>query len=106
MVGHRVEQGHVGVRNNADPIGIQILIRGRALRVDRDELGARVADLSPRTVHTVVRHRIFDAVVLDRITADQHEHFGIVADHFPCGLGGIHLHITDDMRQADLACTG
>ncbi len=102
MVGHGEEQRGIGVGDDLQPLGVQVAVGRRALRVDRDELDPGVADLFPGAIHAVVGDAVFDAVVLDRVGADQHEHLGVVADDFPGGLAGVDLHVADHARQEHL----
>ena len=102
MPAHRQEQRGIGVGDDLHPLGAHGLVGGGALRVDRHELHAGIADRLPARIHLVVGHGVFDAVVLPRVATHEHEDLGVVADHFPGRLRRIHLHVADDVRQADL----
>lgn len=106
VMGHAQEQRDVRVGHDLHPVRIQVGIRRRALRVDRDEAAARVADLGPGAGHAVVGHGELDPVVLDRVAADEDEDLGVVAHDLPCGLGRIDLHVADDVRQGHLRRAG
>ena len=103
---HAQEQRDVRVRDDLHPIRIQVIVGRGALRVDRDEAAARVADLGPGAGHAVIGHGELDPVVLDGVAADENEDLGVVAHDLPCGLGGIDLHVADDVGQGHLACAG
>ena len=102
VVGHGREQGHIGVGHDLDPVRTHGFIGGGELRVDRDELDATFLDLLPAGHHLVVRHRVFDAVVLEGVATHPDHHFGVLSHHFPRCLGRVHLHVTNDVGQADL----
>jgi hypothetical protein len=93
MVAHGQEEGRVRVRNDGHPLCAHHLIGRGALRIDGDALHPGLADGLPVREHLVIGHRVFDAVVLVRIAADEHQHLGVLGHLFPAGLGRIHLQI-------------
>ena len=105
MVAHGQEERRVRVRDDGHPLGVHHLIGRGALRIDGNALHAGLADGLPVREHLVIGHRVFDAVVLVRIAADEHQHLGVLDHLFPAGLGRIHLQVTQHQRHDDLACT-
>ena len=105
MMAHGQEECRVRVRNDRHPFRVHHLIGRGALRIDGNALHAGLADGLPVREHLVIGHRVFDAVVLVRIAADEHQHLGVLGHLFPAGLGRIHLQVTQHQRHDDLACT-
>ena len=106
MVAHGQEERRIRVGDDRHPLRVHHLIRRGALRIDGDALHAGLSDGLPVWEHLVIGHRVFDTVVLVRITADEHQHLGVLGHLFPAGLSRIHLQIAQHQRHDDLACTG